>query len=295
MLSLTGYGRGSIDNGTWSITVELQTLNRKAFEVQVSGPREWIWLESFLVELCREKVQRGRAQFNIQCKRKKESCELNENALNKLEAELRKVGKIAQVMGAGPIEKETATILWALDKMDESTELGVEEMQSLKALLAQTVLEAVSELTEMRKMEGTQLAIDLKDRLLKLLKNQQHLQELASEAPSRYARMLRERLQKMDLSMEPDDERLVREIAIFSDRCDITEELVRLKSHFEQMELCLTETSQPVGRKMDFICQELHREFNTIGAKASLPGMAHEVIEAKQEIEKIREQVQNIL
>jgi len=153
--------------------------------------------------------------------------------------------------------------------------------------------EALAQVLETRAAEGSDLAKDLSTRLdiLEQLKNT--IAELAPARPQHYRETLFKRLRDAGLDLNLDDERVIREIGLFADRCDISEETTRLDSHIRRFREYL-EGSEPAGRPLDFLCQEIHREFNTIGSKASDADIAQNVVAAKTELEKSREQVQNI-
>jgi uncharacterized protein (TIGR00255 family) len=152
---------------------------------------------------------------------------------------------------------------------------------------------ALTQFFEMRAREGEQLANDLRTRISTLCSLRQEIGELAPQRPQRYRQVLLKRLADAGLELDLNDERVQREIGLFADRCDISEELTRLDAHFVAFSEFF-ESSDPVGRPLDFLCQELNREFNTIGSKASDAEIAQKVVSAKTELEKIREQVQNI-
>jgi uncharacterized protein (TIGR00255 family) len=145
---------------------------------------------------------------------------------------------------------------------------------------------------KMREVEGNTLAKDLKARLIKINQNVDVMQECEKEAPKRHRDLMLKRLKDMGLELDLADERVLKEIAIWADRCDITEEIVRLKSHIQQFQQDLEGDKN--GRKLDFLVQELLREANTVGSKASEIATTRAVLEVKTEIERIREQVQNL-
>lgn len=152
---------------------------------------------------------------------------------------------------------------------------------------------ALKDFTAMRAAEGANLKADVLGKLDTLEQFRLSIAEHAPSVPVRLREAMLKRLAEADLSVSADDERIIREVALFADKCDISEEITRLSSHFDQFRT-LCGSSAPAGRPLDFLCQEIFREFNTIGAKANDSTLAHLVVAAKTELEKIREQVQNI-
>jgi uncharacterized protein (TIGR00255 family) len=152
---------------------------------------------------------------------------------------------------------------------------------------------ALHALLEMRKTEGLALAADLKARLLSLRDLVENIRTRAPEITAQHRTQLLERLKAAEIEISLSDERLLRELALFADRCDISEELTRLSSHFSQMGK-LIENDGPVGRTLEFLTQEIAREFNTLGVKSNDATISHWVVAGKAELEKIREQIQNI-
>jgi len=164
---------------------------------------------------------------------------------------------------------------------------------SIWPLVQEATVKALEGLLQMRKREGRHLAKDLKSRIKTIQSAVKTIQKLAPSVPKRYREQLRGRLEKAGIEIDLEDERLLKELVIFSDRSDVSEEFTRLSSHFQQFEETVT-VDEPVGRKLDFLCQELNREINTIGSKAQDAGITKEVVTAKTELEKFREQVQNV-
>ena len=153
---------------------------------------------------------------------------------------------------------------------------------------------ALAALVKMREREGTHLAQDLQKRIAMLSKSVAQVQKQAPQVLERYQEQLRERIKNAGLEMpEVGDERLLKEIVYFADRSDISEELTRLQSHFQQFDDCL-KSKEPVGRTLDFLAQEMNREVNTLGSKANDSLISREVVNLKAELEKFREQVQNV-
>ena len=164
--------------------------------------------------------------------------------------------------------------------------------EAVLAAFKKAVDTALDALVAMRVKEGLALEADMRARIVLLAGLAESIRTHAADNVVRYRDALLSRLRNAGLELNPDDERVLKELALFADRCDIVEELTRLASHFAQFTACFTEKA--VGRKLDFLCQEINREFNTVGSKANRVEITRAVIEAKNELERIREQVQNL-
>ncbi|MGB0292002.1 MAG: YicC/YloC family endoribonuclease [Luteolibacter sp.] len=290
MQSMTGFGRGTGQHEGVLATVEIATVNRKQAEVVIQLSRELSELESSIRKTVLGSISRGRAQVSIKLER--ESAEASELQVNHelavaLHQALRQLGEeIGEELSlsGGDLLRQPGLITTGETEMDAET-----AMQAISPALS----EALTALQAMRTDEGSHLKEDFLARL-ETLKG--FAATLADSAPGRCVRhreMLMKRLSDAGLELDLEDERVVRELALFADRCDISEELTRLDSHFAKFrDYC--DCGEPCGRPLDFLCQELFREFNTIGSKANDAGIAQTIVEAKTELEKIREQVQNV-
>ena len=287
---MTGFGRGSATTDTWLANIEIGSVNRKQAEVVVQMPRELSELEGRIRKKVLGVISRGRAQVSVNLERAQGTAAAIQvdtvlakafhdafNSLGKSIGQpllptasdyLRQPGIIST--GGGEIDPETA---W----------LAIEP----------AVDTALTGLSSMRETEGRHLKHDFLERLDTLKKFASTIAESAPGRPTRQRDMLAKRLRDLGLELDLADERVAKEIAIFADRCDISEEITRLDSHFAKFREYL-ESNDASGRPLDFLCQELFREFNTIGSKANDAGIAQTIVEAKTELEKIREQVQNV-
>lgn len=287
---MTGFGRGSATNEHGSANIEIAGVNRKQAEVVVQGIRDLAELEARIRKIASERISRGRLQISVQitpADGESGGMILDPHLAQQLEqcfAELStQVGRVVHP-SASDFLKAPGVIRMDDRGMDPNHAWG---------LIKPALEAALSQFFEMRAREGEQLATDLGARMKTLRVLRQEMGDLAPQRPKRYREVLLKRLSDAGLELEIDDERVQREIALFADRCDISEELTRLDAHFVAFSEFL-ERSEPVGRPLDFLCQELNREFNTIGSKASDAAIAQKVVRAKTELEKIREQVQNI-
>ncbi|MGF1483441.1 MAG: YicC/YloC family endoribonuclease [Opitutales bacterium] len=286
---MTGYGGGAATQPPLAISVEVVSVNRRNLEIAAAVPREWPPLERLINDRARERFARGKLSVTVRVLR-----EGNNAALQWDEAELAatidKLKASASAMNV-PFEPSADAFIRIVLSHTGSAELP--DFADCETAAAEAVDAAFAQLTEMRRNEGATLSADLTERLQRL---QQAHDSIAKEAPGsveRYRDLLFQRLRQAGLELDLDDERVLREIALFTDRCDISEELTRLASHLEQGRECL-DSREPVGRKLDFLCQEIHRELNTIGSKANNLAITKSVIEAKNELERFREQVQNV-
>ena len=290
MNSMTGYGRGEAARGGAKFTVEISTVNRKQAELSLYLPRELDALESRARDEINAKVSRGRIAARVQWTAKsgeRAQVEIDRNLANQYAKEYRKLAADLKLGG----EVSLDTILRAPGVLQTSEEeLDVE---SLWTPLRAAVRAALKELLAMRAREGANLKKDLQKRIDALQKTVKAVKRQAPKTVRRHREALLDRLNQSGLDLKLDDERVLKEVALFADRIDITEELTRLESHFGQFS-DYAKAKGPVGRTLDFLSQEMNREVNTIGSKANDPVISRLVVAMKSELEKFREQVQNV-
>ncbi|MFT3991244.1 MAG: YicC/YloC family endoribonuclease [Luteolibacter sp.] len=289
MHSMTGFGRGSATSEPWQATVEISSVNRKQAEVVVQAPRELNELEARIRKSVLSAVSRGRVQVSILIERANTtaSVKVDHSLALGFEAaftELSKVLSRAVLPNAADFLRQPGIIT-----------VGSAEMDAEAAWLAisPALGDALQQLISMRAREGSDLKNDFLGRLSTLETFAEKIADQAPFRPVRQREVLTKRLRDAGLELDVSDERVVRELALFADRCDVSEELTRLDSHFAKFREYL-DASEPPGRALDFLCQELFREFNTIGSKANDAAIAQTIVEAKTELEKIREQAQNV-
>jgi uncharacterized protein (TIGR00255 family) len=235
-------------------------------------------------------VQRGRV--NVQLKVESIASAktgLQWNAAD-MDASLRRLREYAEQQGH-PFEVNSQLLLNLAKSLKDSTQLP--DWRELETTLKTAFDAALNDLNSMREREGKALAKDLSARLEELESLRKATAEHAKETVALYREALLQRLKQLNLQLDLEDERLLKELALFADRSDISEELTRLDAHFQQFREFI-ESSDASGRKMDFLCQEIHREFNTTGSKSSQIEITRTVIEGKNALERIREQVQNV-
>jgi uncharacterized protein (TIGR00255 family) len=290
MRSMTGYGRGQSGTNGAQFSVELNSVNRKQSDVTVTLPRELAELEPRVRDMINSAISRGR--LNVVVAYHTHSANAEKVAIDKALARVYYTAMRdlqTELGAAGEISIDTVLRAPGVLRVPEEQITTEEAWPHIEAALK----EALKELVAMREHEGKNLARDLIQRL-KAVREWLHLiRDQQPHVVTRYRQNLQERIQKAGLELVVDDERLVKELVFFADKSDITEELTRLESHFAQFAHHLRR-EEPVGRTLDFMTQEISREFNTLGAKANDVEISQLVVRCKAEMEKIREQIQNI-
>lgn len=289
---MTGYGRGDSATGGVQLSVEISSVNRRQVEVAISLPSELDSLESDLRKIVLASVARGRVSGRVALQRPSGKASRS-ILINEAQADAYKkaLAKLATGMSLQKdLSIETLLRLPGVMETGEEAVNPVAMLPTLKRALGQ----ALEQLQAMRAKEGGNLGRDLAKRLTRLRRHTKRVAKRAPKVVEAHRARLLERLAKADIELpNADDDRFLREVVYFTDRSDITEELTRLESHFDQVDGCLN-SAEPVGRKLDFLAQEMFREVNTIGSKANDSEISQEVVMLKTELEKIREQVQNV-
>ena len=287
---MTGYGRGEIAHEGAKFVAEVHSVNRKQSDIVVNLPRDLGQLEPRVRQAVNEKVSRGRTNVLI-------ACHQGSNGTRKLalDVTLTRAYHDAMLMLqkelSAPGEISIGTILQAPGVMRMAEENL--EPDSVWPAIQRALDLALAELIKMREREGKHLAKDLIHRLKSIRKSVKEIRTLHPAVVKRYREALLERINKAGVNVAADDDRLLKEISIFADRADVSEELTRLESHLAQFAHHLRK-NEPVGRTLEFITQEIFRELNTLGAKSNDAQIAHHVVACKAEVEKIREQIQNL-
>ena len=292
MLSMTGFGRGCAEAAKAGvrIQVEIHSVNRKTLDIQISAPREWSGYEAICSEWINGAFQRGRVNVQIKVESTQESSDSLVMNTDAMAESLNNLKAFAEAQGFDFTPDSSLLLDLARSVKDRSS---LPDWKELKNALQEALRVALADINAMRLHEGTALAKDLKERITELETFRKQIEKNAAGSTQRYRDALLERLKQLELELDVSDERVVKEIAIYADRSDISEETTRLSSHFEQF-LGFLSADEATGRKMDFLCQEIHREFNTTGSKSNDIEITRLVIEGKNALERIREQVQNI-
>jgi uncharacterized protein (TIGR00255 family) len=290
MRSMTGYGRGQSTHNGNKFSVELNSVNRKQSDVVVTLPRELTELEPRVRDVINSEVTRGRLTVVIAAHYSPAS-----NQHLSLDTALARIYYDAMVglqkdLGA-PGEISIDTVLRAPGVLRVAD--GEVDVDEVWPHIESALKEALADLVAMREREGKHLAKDLIKRLKMVREALRKIRLHAPNVMKKYRQSLLERIQRAGIEMSLDDERLTKEVIFFAEKSDVTEELTRLDSHFAQFAHQLRR-NEPVGRTLEFISQEIGREFNTLGAKANDVEISQLVVLCKSEMEKIREQIQNI-
>jgi uncharacterized protein (TIGR00255 family) len=287
---MTGYGRGEVDHGGVKLSVELNSVNRKQSDIVVNLPRDLAELEPRIRQTINERISRGR--MNVLVTLQESANGARQLALDtSLARSYHEAMLTLQKELSAPGEITIGTILQAPGVM-RSPEHSLDAGEAWPAL-EQALAGALAEMIKMREREGKHLAKDLIHRLKVLRQEIKEVRAIYPEVVKKYRSALLERLEKAGLNLPIDDERLLKEVTFFADRSDISEELTRLESHLAQFAHHLRK-NEPVGRTLEFITQEIFRELNTLGAKSNDAAISQHIVGCKSELEKIREQIQNL-
>ena len=291
LISMTGFGRAECQDGDYSYKAEIRSVNNRFIEINTRLPKAFLDLELPLKKLVKSHCARGSINVTITLANANGNpgdWEIKPNlplasqyveALKEIQTSLGLEGKvnIDSIIGLRDIIKvEPVTI----DPAKESLLLNIAES-------------ALASLQKMREEEGKYLQNDLSERIDTIEKHAEQIKTRQPEIIQEYKARLKEKIKLLNDGIEIDESRLAQETAILADRCDITEEITRFVSHLKQFRK-LFESTEPMGRKLEFITQEINREVNTMGSKSSDTEVANLVIELKSALEKIREQLQNI-
>ena len=289
MRSMTGCGSGKVQQDGWEVTVDLKTVNHRFLDISMRLPRNIAFLEQTVRDRVSTKVHRGHVDVFLTVRRTDSSstevvCDpdlamLYADAADKLSAQ------------TGVQNDLTVSRLMKMEGVLTLNEREMDE-EMVSAICAEATDIAVARLVQMREREGQNLKEDLSVHLDAVFQLRRQILKRAPLVVDEYREKLQARLNNM-LTEAIDPQRIVQEVAILADRCAIDEELARLESHIRQMRTYLN-TDGEIGKKMDFLIQEMNRETNTIGSKASDAEIAQHVVDLKSEIEKLREQIQNV-
>jgi len=292
MNSMTGFGRGEARQESSSTTwvVECSSVNRKQLEVSVSLPRDVGDLETQVRNLVAAACSRGRVNVHIRADQGSAAGAMPRLDETLAAAYLEKLRLMAGRLGIAA-ELSLSELLRLPGVL--VTEIAETPAEDVWPVLQKALSAAVAQLVAMRAAEGANLKADIESRLATIEALAGKIAETSPLVPEHQRQVLRQRLEQAGLPLPLDDERLVKEIALFADRTDISEELSRAASHLKQFRSYLA-SAEPVGRSLDFLVQEFFREFNTMGSKCNHAAIAHHVVAAKTELEKIREQIQNV-
>ena len=288
--SMTGYGRGEAVKENISVVVELRSVNHRYFEFSSRVPRGYAFLEDKLKTFCQQRITRGKVDLFLTL-----DVSASDNVVIEINHSLASgyVNAIKELSETYEINDGLSAI-----NLSRFPDLFTVKNQAIDEDIVWSVVEeatsfALDGFTAMRAKEGKKLYDDVKSRVETILEKVAFVEERSPETVRAYREKLETRIREMLADATVDEGRLLTETAIFADKVAVAEETVRLRSHIKQL-MELLESDIAVGRKLDFIVQEMNREANTIGSKAQDIEIAHTVVDIKAEIEKIREQIQNI-
>lgn len=290
LCSMTGYGKSQNSLSGLSITVELKSVNSRYFEFNCRLPRGYLFLEDKLKSLLQSRVSRGKIEMHVSIESEGQNdilVSLNKGYLDSYMKALKELSKTYKVKGnvsASDFIGNSDAFIISRNQIDE---------ESTTAAVLSVADDAITNFISMRHTEGVKLSEDVKSRVLFILDKVAFIEEKSPETVKAYREKLESKIRELTEDAQVDENRLITETAIYADKVAVAEETVRLRSHIDQ--LCkMLDSGEAVGRKLDFIVQEMNRETNTIGSKAQNIEIAQTVVDIKSEIEKIREQIQNI-
>lgn len=288
--SMTGFGRGQASVEGYSITVEIRSVNHRYFELYTKIPRTYSFLEEKIKALLQTEISRGKVECSVQIE-----ATADESVVVSVNEPLAKgyvdaVNSISESFGI--TNDITAMSVARFSDVLSISKAPVDE-DLLWSKVSPVVSEALKSFVDMRLAEGAKLSQDVLSRADIILDNVSYVEKRSPETVKAYSEKLLERMKTVLGDTQIDESRILTEAAIYADKVAVAEETVRLRSHIEQLHTML-DSSEAVGRKLDFLVQEINREANTIGSKAQDVDIARRVIDIKAEVEKIREQIQNI-
>ena len=288
--SMTGFGRAKKQIGGFDVTVEIKSVNHRYFEFSCRIPRSYNFLEEKLKNFLSQKISRGKVEVSILID------DLNQNSTV---VEINREYADAYIKALGDLSKEykikndlKVSTLALNSEMFKVRRVAVED-EVFEAAIMPVLEEAVENFIAMRSVEGERLLKDVTSRTENILSKVEFVEARSPETVTAYKEKITQKIKEMLSDNTVDEQRVLTEVAIFADKVAVAEETVRLRSHIKQFNSLLL-SDEAVGRKLDFIVQEMNREANTIGSKAQDIEIAHTVVDIKSEIEKIREQIQNM-
>ena len=289
MHSMTGCGAGRAARDGWEVTAEIRSVNHRFLDISMRLPRNISFLENTVRTVIGESIRRGHLDVYLTVRRTEASSICADADYDLAGTYMQMARKMAEMTGSE--NDMTVSRLMQMEGVVTVTEKELDQ-ELVSAICCDAVSEAIAQLTEMRRREGINLQHDLQYHLTAAADLRLRILEVAPSVVTEYREKLENRLKAM-ISEGVEPQRLAQEVALMADRCAIDEELSRLDSHIRQMNAYLSASGE-IGKKMDFLIQEMNREANTIGSKASDARIAQLVVDLKSEIEKLREQIQNV-
>jgi uncharacterized protein (TIGR00255 family) len=289
VLSMTGFGRGKTESGSFSVNVEIKTVNHRFSEINIRMPRQLLKIEDKIKKTISQHIRRGRIEVYV-------SVEGEGIVTRKVHVDWNLIEEFYQFINEAKSKYGIEGSITLQDLLNRTDLLHIEESETGNEVIENLVLTAAEEavvlLKQMRLAEGEVLKKDLQVILCQLEANILELQKYAPLVVESFKERLTKKMQEF-VNGQLDETRILTEVAVFADKADINEEITRLRSHTQQFLQTLND-HEPIGRKLDFLVQEMNREANTIGSKANDSQIAKTVVEIKSLLEKLKEQVQNI-
>lgn len=287
--SMTGYGRGESIGDECAVSIELRSVNNRYCDVIMRNNKGYMAWDDEIKKSIQKRLKRGKIFCNLHIEEGK-----SKSGLSKLDAEAVKnyakfLGEIKKYAGI----EEPIKLNHLLGSNNIFLQPEKENFEELRELTFEALETAINELADMRKDEGEKLSSDIVVRVSNMQDEVEEIEKLSENNSSKHYEKLKTRVDEL-LQGRIEPGKLDHELAILSDKLDITEECVRLKSHIKQF-LTYIEIDEPVGKRLDFLLQEMNRESNTIASKSTENGIAHIIVEMKNQIESVREQVQNVI
>lgn len=288
--SMTGYGRAVETIGNLTVTIEIKSVNHRFFEFSPKVYRAYSFLEEKLKAYLQQYISRGKVDCFVQI----ETDDIEDSVVqvnHSLVAGY--INAFKEISEKYDLEMDDAFEMLVSRSDIFTVRKAPADEEAIWETVSQVLSSAVKAFISMRELEGEKLKNDILSRADSIIKNVEFIESRSPETVREYNEKLKNRISELLQDANVDEQRLLTEAAIFADKIAVAEETVRLRSHIDQLRMFF-ESEEPIGRKLDFLVQEINREANTIGSKASDIEIARRVIEIKSDIEKIREQIQNI-
>ncbi len=282
--SMTGYGRATGETDSGRVTVEVRSLNHRHLDTMVRVPRSMMHLDPEIRSMVRKRVSRGKVEVFLTLEDRPLDFDID---LDRAMEVAKALENLATAIG----DKVCLEHILAVGEIVQTREREIDE--EITSIILQTADQALEEMVEHRRVEGMALARDLLSRMDELTAISDGIEEMAPDAPDRARRNISQYLADLDLGERVEPQRLEMEVAMLAQRSDIAEEIIRLRTHQDSFREALS-SGGVIGRRLDFLIQEIQREINTIGSKSGIPEISEWVVDFKTGLEKVREQVQNI-
>ena len=288
--SMTGYGRVKVENDLREITVELRSVNHRYLDLNIKVPRIYGYLEEMVSKQAQATIARGKVYIFVSV-RAKEGADIRVSPnMAVIQGYVDAIRKVSETYGLSD-EATALSLLRLPDAMEQSKEEA--DADQLKAEVSAVLDQALTEYNAMREKEGARLVEDVTYRAGLIAQSVDFVEQRSPDCVEEYRQRIAARMTEILDGTELAQQRILQEAALYADKVNVTEEIVRLRSHLAQLETML-KSPVAIGRKLDFLVQEMNRETNTIGSKANDFQIAKTVVDMKAEIEKIREQIQNL-